>query len=323
MRRRWFIRRVTTSLVVLFTSMIVNFAIPRMMPGDILGMFTGGASLTEEARQAIIKRFGLDASLWEQFYRYVINAVRGDFGLSFTFFPKSVNAIVMETLPWTVLLVLSSLILQSIIGYVLGVESAWKAGYKTDSFLQTFSMAILSIPMFWVAMVLLYVFGFYWQWFPLSGAVTAGATYSGTLDYLADILKHAALPIIAMTIAQYGIYQLVMRNTMVGVLNELYILTAEAKGLSETRIKHCHAARNALLPMITFIGVSVAINFGSSVYVETVFSYPGIGKLIYDSVMNRDYPVLQGCFFMFSLVIIAANFLVDLIYMYLDPRIGL
>lgn len=138
---------------------------------------------------------------------------------------------------------------------------------------------------------------------------------------MADIMKHAALPIVAMTINRYASYQLILRNTMVSVLKENYILTAEAKGLSKSRVKHRHEARNALLPMITYLALSVAIVIGGSVYVEAVFSYPGIGKLIYDAVLSRDYPLLQGCFFMFSLITILANLVVDMIYMYLDPRI--
>lgn len=307
--------------MVLFAALVINFAIPRLMPGNPVDVFTGGVKLTVEARQALIERFGLDAPLWEQFWRYIINAFRGDFGLSFYYFPKPVWDAMMEALPWTLLVILSSLILQVIIGYFLGATAAWKVGTKTDSILQTSSLAIFSAPLFWVAMVLLYVFGFQLGWFPLSGCFTAGTTYSSLLEHIADIMKHAALPIIALTIAQYATYQLILRNTMVSVLKEQYILTAEAKGLSEGRIKYRHAARNALLPMITFLGVSFAVSIGGSVFIETVFSYPGIGKLIYDSVLCRDYPLLQGCFFMFSLVVIVVNFVVDIAYMYLDPRI--
>jgi peptide/nickel transport system permease protein len=308
--------------MVLFSALVINFAIPRLMPGNPVDVLTGGAKLTVEARQALITRFGLDAPLWEQFWRYIINAFRGDFGLSFYYFPKPVWDAMMEALPWTLLVILSSLILEVIIGCFLGATAAWKVGTKTDSILQTSSLAIFSAPLFWVAMVLLYVFGFQLGWFPLSGCFTAGATYSSPLEHIADIMKHAALPIITMTIGLYPAYQLILRNTMVSVLKEQYILTAEAKGLSESRIKYRHAARNALLPVLTFLGVSFAISIiGGSVFIETVFSYPGIGKLIYDSVLCRDYPLLQGCFFMFSLVVIVVNFVVDIAYMYIDPRI--
>lgn len=321
MNSRWILNRGISSLLVLAAALVINFAIPRLMPGNPVDIFSGGVKLSAEARQAVIDRFGLEAPIWEQFWRYLINAVRGDFGLSFFYFPQPVTEVMMEALPWTLLVLMVSLVLQVIIGYWLGVTAAWKAGSKTDAFLQTVSLLIFSTPLFWVAMVLLYVFGYQLDWFPLGGAYSIGESYETWGAAFGDIARHAFLPVISLTIAQYGSYQFILRNSMVAVLKEQYILTAEAKGLSRTRIKHRHAARNALLPMITFLSLSFAISLGGSVFVETVFSYPGIGKLIFDSVMSRDYPMLQGCFFLFSLVVIGANILSDLIYRLLDPRI--
>jgi len=306
---------------VLFAALVINFAIPRLMPGNPVDRFAGGVKLTLEARQALMERFGLNAPVWEQFWRYLTNVLRGDFGLSFYYFPKPVWDAMMEALPWTLLILITSLVLQVIIGYLLGATAAWKAGTRTDSILQTISLAILSAPLFWVAMVLFYVFSFQLGWFPFGGAYTAGASYDTFADQILDVARHAALPIISLTIAQYAVYQLILRNTMVAVLKKQYILTAEAKGLAESQVKHRHAARNALLPMVTFLALSLAVSIGGSVYVESIFSYPGIGKLIYDSVMSRDYPLLQGCFFMFSLVVIVGNFVVDIAYLCLDPRI--
>jgi peptide/nickel transport system permease protein len=321
LRSRWLINRAITSIIVLFAALVINFAIPRLMPGSPVDLLSGGVKLTREARQAIIDRFGLDAPIWEQFWKYLVNALQGDFGVSFFYYPQSVTKVMMEALPWSLLILLTSLIFQVLIGYYLGVLAAWKAGSKTDSILQTISLFIFSTPLFWVAMVLLYVFGYQLSWFPLSGAYTIGAFYESAFERVIDIVHHAALPVISLTIAQYASYQLILRNSMVNVLKEHYILTAEAKGLSKRRIKHAHAARNALLPMITFLSLSFAISLGGSVFIETVFSYPGIGKLIFDSVISRDYPLLQGCFFLFSLVVIIANLAVDIMYKYLDPRI--
>ena len=302
--------------------MVINFAMPRLMPGNVLGMFASDAmKLTEEARQAAAKRFGLDVPMAEQFTHYFINAFKGDFGRSFVSYPKPVIDMIGEALPWTLMIIFSSTILQALIAYMLGVSAAWKAGSKKDEMIQTVSLVILSAPMFWTAMVLLYIFGFRLGWFPLSGAYSAGVTYKNAFGHVMDIIRHAVLPTLTLTISSYAIYQLILRNTMVSVIKELYIRTAEAKGLSEWRIKHRHAARNALLPMVTFLGIGFAVSVGSSVYIETVFSYPGIGKLIYEAVSNRDYPVLQGCFFFFSLIVIAMNFLVDIIYQFLDPRL--
>ena len=307
--------------MVLVAALVINFAIPRLMPGNPVDILSGGVKLTREARQAVIERFGLDAPIWEQFWKYMVNALQGDFGVSFFYYPQAVTEVMLEALPWSLLIICTSLIFQVIIGYYLGVLAAWKAGSKTDSILQTVSLFIFSTPLFWVAMVLLYVFGYQLGWFPLSGAYTIGEFWDSPVDQVLDIIHHAALPVISLTIAQYASYQLILRNNMVSVLKEQYILTAEAKGLSKRRIKHAHAARNALLPMVTFLGLSFAISLGGSVFIETVFSYPGIGILIYDSVISRDYPLLQGCFFLFSVVVIIANLVVDIVYKYLDPRI--
>jgi peptide/nickel transport system permease protein len=307
--------------MVLLAALVINFAIPRLMPGNPVDILSGGVKLTREARQTIIERFGLDAPIWEQFWKYLMNALQGDFGVSFFYYPQPVTEVMLEALPWSLLILFTSLIFQVLIGYYLGVFAAWKAGSKTDSILQTVSLFIFSTPLFWVAMVLLYVFGYQLGWFPLSGAYTIGAFWDSPVDRVLDIIHHAALPIISLTIAQYASYQLILRNNMVSVLKEQYIITAEAKGLSKRRIKHAHAARNALLPMVTFLSLSFAISLGGSVFIETVFSYPGIGKLIYDSVISRDYPLLQGCFFLFSVVVIIANLAVDILYKYLDPRI--
>ena len=318
---RWFIRRLTTSITVFFAALVINFAIPRMMPGSPIDLLAGGGTLTIEAKEAMIRRFGLDGPLWEQFWRYVVGIFRGDLGVSFAYFPMPVWDVVMKALPWTLLILWTSALLQVTIGYVAGVTAGWKAGTRTDSILQTTGMVLVATPSFWLAMVFLYVFAFHLDWFPLGGGSSIGATYSSTLDQVVDIMKHAALPIAAMVIGRYGVYQLIMRNTMVTTLKEQYILTAEAKGLSENKIKYRHAARNSLLPMITFLALSSAIIISGSVYIETVFSYPGLGYLTYTSVLGRDYPVLQGAFLMFTAVVIVANFAVDILYMYLDPRI--
>jgi peptide/nickel transport system permease protein len=307
--------------MVFVASILINFAIPRLMPGSPIEMLSGGVKLDQAARVAIIKRFGLDATLWEQFYKYFIGIFKGDFGVSFAFYPMTVWDIVMEALPWTVLIMVPAVILQGIIGFFMGVTAGWRAGSKLDSFLQTFSLIIISTPIFWIAMMFLYFFAFVNDWFPLSGCYTEGAEDFGTLEYLADITKHAALPIITFTISQYAMYQLVLRNTMVTTLKEHYIMTATAKGLSENRIKYFHAARNSLLPMITMLGLSLVMVIGASVFIESIFSYSGLGRLLYDSVIARDYPVVQGCFLIFSVLIILANFIVDLLYMVLDPRV--
>jgi peptide/nickel transport system permease protein len=169
-------------------------------------------------------------------------------------------------------------------------------------------------------MILLFVFGYQLGWFPLGGAKGVAIQYANWFEYLGDILRHAILPIIAL-LTGYGGYMLIMRNTMVTTIKEDYVLVAEAKGLSENEVKYKHAARNALLPLVTSVTLSFASIVGGSVFVETIFSYPGVGRLLYYSVIQRDYPVLQGGFLIYSVVTVCFVFLLDLIYLRLDPRI--
>ena len=322
MSGRWLIRRLSANALVLFAALVVNFAIPRLMPGSPVDRFAGGTKLSAVARDALIDRFGLNASVWDQFWRYLAGTLQGDLGLSFAYFPQPVSDLLLRTLPWTLLLLGVSLVLQVSIGYALGATSAWHAGSRLDAGLQTMSLIFFSTPLFWVAMVLLYIFGYQLGWLPLSGAFTVGIPNAGFVTRAGDVARHAILPIVSLTIAQYASYQIILRNNMVGVLQEPFMLTAEAKGVGDRALKHTHAARNALLPVLTFLGVSLAMSLSGSIFVESVFSYPGMGKLMFDSVISRDYPMLQGCFLMFSVVVVVANLLVDMAYWFLDPRIA-
>ena len=316
------LRRAFFALVVLYIALTLNFVLPRIMPGDPVDMITGGVKLSAEAKQALLVRFGLDKPVWIQYILYISNAVRGDFGVSFFHYPQTVWGVIADALPWSLLITLTSTFLQFIIGVILGITAAWKPGTKTDAGIQTVSLALWSTPLFWIAMMFLYLFAFMFDWFPLGGAYTfAGAIVMDRFEFTLDVLRHATLPIIVLTVSWFTQYQLIMRNTMSSVIREPFILAAEAKGLSDNAVKYRHAARNALLPVVTMLGLRFSMAVGGVIFIETVFSYPGIGKLIFDSVTQRDYPVLQGCFFIFSFVVISANFVVDVIYTRLDPRV--
>jgi peptide/nickel transport system permease protein len=290
------------------------------MPGGAIDVYTSGEKLPQAAAQALIQRFGLDKPVLTQFALYLKNTFTGEFGLSFFYYPKPVSALIKKALPWSLFLIITAEVLTVPIGYFLGVVAGWKPGSKRDSTIQAASLAILATPLFWIAMIFLFIFSFILGWFPLAGAQTVGAEYANWLEHLGDIIWHAVLPILSLATA-FGAYELIMRNTMITTLREHYVLTAEAKGLSENAVKYRHAARNALLPMVTSAILGFAMAVSGSVYVETIFSYPGIGRLMYNSIMQRDYPVLQGGFLVYSVVMVAAVFLLDVIYMRLDPRI--
>ena len=203
--------------------------------------------------------------------------------------------------------------------YFLGVIAGWKAGSKRDSFITGSSLVIWAMPMFWVAMVFLYVGGFELGWFPLRGYRTIGVDL-GFWATIADRLKYIALPTLALA-TKFGATELVMRNTMTITLKQSYVTTARAKGLSEFRVKHRHAARNALLPTVTAAAMRFATLVAGLIFIEKIFSYPGMGKMIFDAVLHNDYPVLQASFLVFATVVIAVIFLLDLIYARLDPRV--
>ncbi len=320
MSKKWLLRRLGFMLIVFLAALVINFAIPRLMPAGAVDLYTKGAKLSPAAQESIIRKFGLDKSVWEQFWLYVANIFRGEFGLSFFYYPTPVSTLVFRALPWTLFLLISAELLSVPIGYFLGVIAGWKAGSKTDSTIQGFSLFLLSTPLFWIGMILLFVFGYQLGWFPLSGAYTIAASYPNVFVRLYDYVRHAVLPVLSL-VTIFGVEQLVMRNTMVTTIREQYVLIAKAKGQTPTKVKFNHAARNALLPLVTSVGLRFATLVGGSVFVEKVFSYPGIGQLIFNAVLNVDYPVLQAAFLIYSITTIAVVFLLDIVYVYLDPRI--
>jgi len=242
-----------------------------------------------------------------------------DFGTSYFYKNTSVISLIGQTLPRTLLLLVPAQCFSILIGYVLGVISGWKAGSKRDSFITGSSLIIWAMPMFWTAMITLYVGGFLLEWFPIRGYKTIGVEFDAWGTFV-DRLRHIILPTIALT-TKFGVTQLVMRNTMTITLKQNYIITARAKGLSERRVKHRHAARNALIPTVTAAAMRFATMIAGLIFIEKVFSYPGMGKLILDAVLQNDYPVLQATFLVFAIVVIGTIFILDLVYARLDPRV--
>jgi peptide/nickel transport system permease protein len=306
-----------TFLVVL----ILNFVIPRVMPGNPITHLMGDARLAPAVRESLIKRFGMDKSLWEQFTAYIINTFQGEFGISFSHYPKPVMTVLMERLPWTLFLLGMSMLFSTLLGLYLGVVAAWRHGSKMDVTVQASGLALWSMPIYWLGMLLLFIVGYYLRLAPLGGATSAVTGYANFFEYARDVLWHSALPIITLTLGSYASNTLIMRGSMMEVLSDDYVTTAEAKGLGERAVMWRHAARNAMLPMVTVIALNLAGTVGGAVFTETVFSYPGVGRLIFDAVLAHDYPLLQGAFFIMGVTVILANFFADLVYARLDPRI--
>jgi len=315
---RWMQRRIGFSLMVLCAAIVINFVIPRAMPGDISFLYTNSDMDPSYARK-VLADLGLDKSMWQQFLIYLKNTFTLNFGNSFFYRTESVVSMIGATLPRSLLLLIPAQILSLIIGYFLGVIAGWKAGSKRDSFITGASLVIWAMPMFWTAMIFLYVGGYILDWFPLRGYMTINAQL-GFWGTIADRIKYIIGPALALA-TKFGVTQLVMRNTMTITLKQNYITTAKAKGLSEFRVKHRHAARNALMPVVTAAAMRFATMIAGMIFIEKVFSYPGMGKLIFDAVLNTDYPVLQATFLVFAIVVIAVIFVLDLIYARLDPRV--
>ncbi|MEM9952398.1 MAG: ABC transporter permease [Chloroflexota bacterium] len=308
-------------IVVLFVAITLNFALPRLMPGSPLVLLAGVdvGLLTEEERDEVRARVGLDLPLHQQYINYLGDILQGDFGYSYRQKQPIVDML-LARLPYTLLLTMSSLVLSAIIGIITGAVAAWWRAKLPDIVLFNSMIILDSLPSFWVGMLFISLLSVQAGLFPSQGALTPATDFSG-LDYLLDILHHAALPILTLTLLSMPRVFLTMRNAMCGVLGAQFVRTARAKGIKESRILLRHMIRNALLPVVTVLALRFGFAFGGTVVIETVFSYPGLGRLIFEAVSGRDYPVMQATFLLFTIMVLVSNLLVDWLYPQLDPRV--
>jgi peptide/nickel transport system permease protein len=313
-------RRAGQYLLVILLLAALNFMLPRLAPGDPIDFLLPpdvASGVSEEQRQAVLARFGFDDPLPVQFQRYVVGLVQGDFLVSVRY-GRPVTEVVADRLPWTVLLVVGAVALSTVIGTIAGFRSAWRRGSATDVGTLGVVMFLDALPPFFVGLLFILVFSVGLGLFPVFGALPS--IPSTGVGFLADVAVRATLPMATLTVAALGFIYLTARSAMVSELNEDYVMVAEAKGLSDRAIRR-HAQRNALLPVWTAAMLNVAVLFGATTVVETVFSYPGLGRLVYDAVLARDYPLLQGAFFVLALMVLLANLVADLVYPLLDPRV--
>jgi peptide/nickel transport system permease protein len=313
----------TTYGIAFFIILALNFFLPRMMPGNPLMAIYGDEALvamTPALKAHLVTRFALDQPLWQQFGAYIAALFKGDLGWSY-FYNARVLKVILGALPWTLLVVGTSLVFSTLLGIVLGIESGWRRGSKTDRVMLAGLMSLNGFPDFFLGLVLLIVFGVLLGIAPLSGALTPYAGLSG-LSLVLDVLKHMALPVAALTMAHLSGGYLLTRNTMITVLKEPFMLTAKAKGLSQKVLKYRHAGRNSLLPVLTMTGIWLGRVVTGALFVELVFAYPGVGQLTYQALLARDYPVIQGVFLMVAVSVLIANFAIDFLYPKLDPRVS-
>lgn len=301
----------------------VVFVLPRALPGSPLTALedpSSGQFLRDpETRQQVLAHYGLDASLASQYRDYVTGLATGDFGWSIAR-KAPVGDLLAAHLPWTLALAGTSLLLASTISFLAGIAAAWRRGGRTDRLLVGVLTWLRTVPEYVVATLLLIALAVLIPVFPLGGAQTPFAEHASWVAAAADVAHHLALPVLALTISQLGGEFLLVRNTAVGVLGEDYLLLGRAKGVSDRRLRHRYVGRNAALPFLTVLGVRIAFAVGGAVFVEAVFAYPGMGTLILEAVETRDYPVLEATFLVLSLLVLAANLVVELVYGRLDPR---
>lgn len=306
--------------LVLAIAVVLNFALPRLAPGDavdyILPPDQAGA-LSPEERARVLDQFGLDAPVPVQFERYVTGLARGDLGVSVRY-GRPVTDLLGERIGWTLLLVGGALVLSTLIGTLLGFRSAWQRGTGRDARTLALVMLVDATPAFFVGMLLILLFSLELGWFPVFGAVPT--VEASGIDFVAKVAQRLVLPLVTLTLAMIGPIYLVARAALVSELEEGYVLMARAKGLPRRQVRR-HAERNALMPVTTTALIGLGTLVGGATVVETVFSYPGLGRLIYESVLARDYPVLQGAFLLLAVGVIVANLIADLLYPLLDPRV--
>lgn len=326
---RYALRKVALFGMTLWAAVTLNFILPRIMPGSPVDAALGklasaGVPVTNAERRAIEIQLGLPhASLLSQYGEYLRNIVTLRFGTSFSFPSQTVAQTIGNALPWTLVLVGASTIFAFVIGTLLGVYAGWRRGTATDSSITIGATFFGAFPPFWLGLLLLYALAFKYGWFPIKGGYSPGASPNLSLAFLGDALRHSVLPALTLTITTLFGWVFGMRNNMINTIGEDYVTFAEANGLRGRTIALLYAARNAMLPSVTSFGLSLGAAVGGSVLVEGVFGYPGVGGLLFIAVTNHDYPLMQALFLVITLSMLVAIFIVDLLYVRLDPRVRL
>ncbi len=312
--------------IALWAAVTLNFFIPRLLPGNpvdiMLAKLAQKGPVSPSARESLELLLGAndDAPVWEAYLGYLRNVITFDFGPSVTYYPTPVVDVISQALPWTIVLVGVSTVLSFVLGVGLGTIAGWRRGGWLDNLIPVTTM-LQAVPYFWMAIILVYLLAVVWPVFPAFGGYDIYSTVPGwTPEFIGSAILYAFLPALTIVISSVGGWMLGMRNMMVATLSEDYITTAEAKGLSPVRVRQRYAARNAVLPSVAGFALSLGFVVSGSLVTEQVFSYPGIGYALLQSVNNNDYALMQGLFLVITLAVLAANLIVDLFYGVIDPR---
>lgn len=326
---RYVAKRLVMAFAIIYFVVSLSFFMIRLMPGSPMAALEGklmqqGGMSPQEIRQRVEAVYGVtpNAPVWHQYVEYIRNAFHGDLGTSIANPGESVVHVIASAAPWTIFIVGTSLVISFILGIAVG---ALMAAFQNSGFakVMTFVVSFLSaIPNYLVAIVLLYFLTDVYHYFPISGAYAVDVTPGFNLQFITSAIDHAILPIAAFVITSFGAWALGMKGTAVSVLGAEYVRAAETRGLSPKRVAQSYVGRNSMLPQVTGLALSLGFLFGGSVFIEFYFSYPGLGYHLIEAINSRDYSVMMGCFLLITTAVIVANFLVDLLYPAIDPRIA-
>jgi len=325
---RHVIRRLLFYVCAVWVAITLDFFIPRLAPGDPVAALVGRMStkgyVTPEMQQTLSALFGLNTHdpLWLQYFKYFGSLLHGNLGNSIEYFPTPVTQIIGQDIGWSIMLGGVAVVISFTLGCLLGIIAAWKRGTILDTVLSPAMNFLSAIPYFWLALISLYLFSYLLNWFPLSGGYDSANIDPGwSFDFIGSAIQYAFLPALTLVISSLAGWMLTMRNSMITTLSEDYVLMAKAKGLSEGRVMFWYAARNAVLPNITGFAIAIGAIVGGQLLTEMVFSYPGIGYALLQAVNQQDYAMVQSIFLIITLAVLGANFLADMLYTFLDPRV--
>jgi peptide/nickel transport system permease protein len=319
---RYLARQSGQAIFTIVMIIVLNFVLFRLMPGSPDRVNPRNPNITAEIRAAAAARWGLDKPVIpDQLVAYIGSTLRGDLGYSMKFQGQSVLEVIGDRFWPTILLIGLAEVIAIFVGLGLGAYTGWKRGGKADRVGNGASLILYSMPYFVIGMPLIIIFAAGLGWFPTSGMLTPGATYTSPLDFLGDLLSHLILPLATISLGLIGGYSILMRSSITETRAEDYIATARAKGLTDGKILRSHAMPNAFLPAVTLIAINLGYVVGGAITAEIVFNWPGLGTLTVDALDARDYPVLQGIFLILGVSVVVANFGADIVYGYLDPRV--
>lgn len=320
---RYVIRRLVFYAITAWAAITINFLLPRLIPGDpvqaLLNRYQG--QISPDAANSLYVLFGLDKNtgIFRQYGQYWAQLFRGDLGLSFTFFPTPVTTVISQSLPWTLTLVGVATVISFVLGTGAGILAGWKRGGWLERVIPVTSF-LSSMPYFWLALLGIALFAVKLNWFPQSGGYDISYDPSLTSGFIGSAIYHAVLPALTIVVSSFAGWMLGMRNMMVTVTSEDYVVVAHAKGLKPSVVNFRYAARNAILPNISGFALSLGFIVGGTLLTELVFSYPGIGFVLFQAVAAHDYPLMQGMFLIITFAVLAANLVADMAYVLLDPR---